>query len=89
MIPVVASQLVDAKNAGGTATFRGFLDQGTYPIIGNLSPNPPAWLTVTLMIIASVYSLRTSKQPEGYAEAVIWIIITRVCFQYQTRRVNF
>ena len=69
----VASRLVELRSAGGPATARDLNHLGLMVLTIILSPTPPALLTVTLLIIASLYFLRTTRQLEKYAGAVGWM----------------
>ena len=87
-IRCAASLLVAVTSAGGPATFRELKIQRYQEIIMNSSPTPPACLSATLLIIASVYSWLTTIMLEGYARAVGWMLKLRGCSQSQTNRVN-
>ena len=89
-IRCAASLLVAVTSAGGPATFRELKihKKEMQDIFIHSSPTPPAWLSATLLIIASVYSWLTTIMLAGYAGAVGWMLHFRVCSQSQTNRVN-
>ena len=72
-IRCAASLLVAVTSAGGPVIFRELkihrFQENGHP----LSPIPPAWLSATLLIIASVYSWLTTIMLAGFAGAVIWM----------------
>ena len=72
-IRCAASLLVAVTSAGGPATFRELKIHRGQETFGHSSPNPPAWLSATLLIIASVYSWLTTIMLAGFAGAVIWM----------------
>jgi len=73
-IRCAASLLVAVTSAGGPVTFRELNIQRSQEVGINSSPTPPAWLSATLLIIASVYSWLTTIMLEGYARAVGWML---------------
>ena len=73
-IRCAASLLVAVTSAGGPATFRELNIHLTQEHGIHSSPTPPAWLSATLLIIASVYSWLTTIMLAGYAGAVGWML---------------
>ena len=88
-IRCAASLLVAVTSAGGPATFRELKIRRTQECGIDSSPTPPAWLSATLLIIASIFSWLTTRMLTGYAGAVIWMLNFRVCSQSQISRVNY
>ena len=89
MIPAVASWLAGLMNAGGTVPLRELKIRGNWEYTLYWYPSPPAWKNVTLRIIAWVYCWLTTRQLEGFAGAVGWMLQLRVCSLSQTNPVNF